>query len=89
MNNCKYPNCDNCKYDDCIKTGQEINAMKETLRKRVYRENIRTLLPSCDNCQYCSKVRDYNGNGVRRLCNHDMRLIENRITTSPGWCPLQ
>lgn len=89
MNNCKYPNCERCKYVDCIKTEQEVTTMKETMRKRIYRENIRALLPNCDNCHHCSKIKDCNGSGVRRLCNHDMRLIENRITTSPSWCPLQ
>ena len=87
--NCKFPDCEKCKYNDCVKSEQEIATMKETIRKRAYRENIRALLPNCDSCNYCSEIRDCNGYGVRRLCNHNMRLIERRITTSPGWCPLK
>lgn len=83
---CKYPNCSNCKYTDCIMSEEDIRKMRETIRKRNYRNKLKVSLPNCDECEYCETVTTDRGDDTRRLCRCDMRLIENRLTTSPDWC---
>lgn len=86
VNDCKYPECSKCEFPDCVKSEKEIKRMKETARKRSYRNKLRTSLPNCNECQYCQVVKTERANTYKRLCQKEMRLIEWKVTTSPEWC---
>ena len=55
-------------------------------KQRDYRKKIRENLPHCDECDNCILVRKDKGEGYRRLCVSEMRLIEQKVSNSPHWC---
>ena len=55
-------------------------------KQRDYRKRIRDSLPHCDECDNCILVRKDKGEGYRRLCIQEMRLVEQKVCNSPQWC---
>lgn len=61
--------------------------LEESRRKqREYRARVKSALPVCDRCSDCMLVKRELGDGYRRLCLHEMQLIETRVAYSPKWC---
>ena len=100
MKNCEYPNCQNCTKDECIMDAKDIRALLKRRRynlepelyrqkQQAYRNRIRAYLPHCDECSNCILVKKDKGDGLRRLCIEDMRLIEQKVSNSPQWCKLR
>lgn len=100
MKNCEYPNCQNCTKDDCDMGANDIQAMLKRRRwnmnpelhrqkQRDYRSKIRENLPHCNKCDKCVLVKKDKGDGFRRLCILEMRLIEQKVVNSPHWCELR
>lgn len=94
---CNYPQCDTCSLLDCDKDGNDIAALLKRRRwarnpelyqqkQRDYRARICEHLPHCDECEECVIVRQEKGDGFRRLCAAEMRLIEQKVANSPLWC---
>ena len=97
MKDCEYPNCLECTKNDCIMEAKDINAMMKRRRwnsspeyyrykQKIYRNKIRERLPKCDECDECAVVRQSKLNGFIRICIHDMRVIERKVSTCPTWC---
>ena len=97
MKNCEYPNCQNCTKDDCDMNENDIAALLKRRRyqdepekyrelQKKYRQKIKENLPHCNECESCVLVRRDKGEGVRRLCVEEMRLIEQKVSNSPQWC---
>ena len=97
MVDCCYPNCEKCEREDCNMEQKDIQAMlkrrryqsdPEKYRKelRNYRELKRNELPKCNECDLCILVQKEKMDGCRRLCIDKMRLIEQKVSTSPQWC---
>lgn len=94
---CKYPNCTECGYSDCIMDKKDIVALLKrrkwalnpTLyrqKQRDYRARIKSNLPHCDECENCILVEKEKQDGYRRLCIDKMRLIEQKVSNCPHWC---
>lgn len=97
MKDCVYPKCTECTYDDCVMENKDIRAMLKRRRwnsnpkayqqkQRDYRKRISKYLPHCDECDECILVKKDKGEGFRRLCVSEMRLIEQKVSNSPHWC---
>lgn len=97
MKDCKYPNCFECTHDDCDMEKKDIAALLKRRRwnansavyrqkQRDYRAKIKGNLPHCDECVDCVLVKKDKGEGFRRLCIVEMRLIEQKVSNSPQWC---
>lgn len=97
MKDCNYPKCEYCEHDDCIMDNKDIHAMLKRRRwnanpaayqqkQRDYRNRISKFLPHCDECENCVLVKKDKGEGFRRLCVSEMRLIEQKVSNSPQWC---
>jgi len=97
MKDCDYPHCLSCALPDCEMQNKDIIAMLKRRRwnanpeayrqkQRDYRKRIRDNLPHCDECESCVLIRKDKGEGYRRLCIIEMRLIEQKVTNSPHWC---
>lgn len=95
--NCTYPDCLQCSYEDCQMDEKDINALLKRrryhrnpelyrMKQRDYRNRVAESLPHCDKCTECILVKNQKGNGFRRLCVKDMRLIEQKVSNSPRWC---
>lgn len=95
--NCTYPDCFSCPYDDCYMDGKDIDALLKRNRwrknpklyqqkQRDYRSRTSKFLPHCDECAECVLVANQKGDGYRRLCIKEMRLIEQKVSNSPLWC---
>ena len=100
MKNCNYPNCDQCDKADCDMELKDIAALLKRRRymknpelyrqkQRDYKSRIRANLPHCDDCKSCTLVKKDKGDGYRRLCVDEMRLIEQKVSNSPQWCKLR
>lgn len=94
---CSYPDCLNCEHTECIMEGKDINALLKRKRwkenpdyyrekQREYRARVKANLPHCDECEECILVKKDKGDGFRRLCAIDMRLVEQKVTNCPIWC---
>lgn len=94
---CAYPDCEACQHPDCIMSEADITALLKRRRRqadpeayqqkqRDYRSRIKATLPHCDGCESCVLVRKEKQDGYRRLCITDMRLIEQKVSSSPQWC---
>ena len=55
-------------------------------KQRDYRAKVKESLPHCNDCGFCILVQNDKGDGHRRLCVHQLRLIEQKVSTSPKWC---
>lgn len=55
-------------------------------RQRDYRKRVVSFLPHGNECEDCILVRKDKGDGFRRLCVSEMRLIEQKVSDSPQWC---
>lgn len=55
-------------------------------KQRDYRKRVASFLPHCDECEDCILVRKDKGDGFRRLCISELRLIEQKVSNSPRWC---
>ena len=97
MKNCNYPKCTECEHSDCIMENNDIHALLKRRRwnanpkayqqkQRDYRKRISESLPHCDECDECILVKRDKGEGFRRLCVSEMRLIEQKVSNSPHWC---
>lgn len=97
MKDCKYPNCLECTNDDCNMEQKDIAALLKRRRwnvnptayrqkQRDYRARIKENLPHCDECTDCILVKKEKGDGFRRLCIEEMRLIDQKVSNSPQWC---
>ena len=97
MKNCAYPNCEMCEREDCDMEQNDIAAMLKRRRyqnnpekykekQNDYRKKIKDNLPHCDECEKCVLVLKDKGEGFRRLCISEMRLIEQKVSNSPQWC---
>lgn len=100
MNDCKYPNCGQCELPDCNMESKDIIALLKCRRwmqnpefyrqkQRDYRNRVRENLPHCNQCKDCIMVRKDKGDGHRRLCVAELRLIEQKVSNSPHWCRLR
>lgn len=58
-------------------------------KQQAYRNKVRANLPHCDKCDKCILVKKDKGDGFRRLCIEEMRLIEQKVSNSPHWCKLR
>ena len=96
-NDCNYPKCTECTFDDCKMDYNDIKALlKRRLyaknpdlyrqKQRDYRQKIKDNLPHCDECDLCVLVGKEKQDGYRRLCVAEMRLIEQKVSNSPHWC---
>lgn len=94
---CKYPNCTECDYADCIMEKKDISAMLKRRRwaenptlyrqkQNDYRARRKANLPHCDECDNCILVEKEKQDGYRRLCIDKMRLIEQKVSNCPQWC---
>lgn len=63
---------------------KDIEASRQ--KQRDYRDKVKKSLPHCDQCEECLLVRKDKGEGYRRLCVESLRLIEQKVSTSPHWC---
>ena len=97
MKNCAYPNCEMCEREDCDMEQNDIAAMLKRRRyqnnpekykekQNDYRKKIKDNLPHCNECENCVLVKKDKGEGYRRLCISEMRLIEKKVSNSPQWC---
>lgn len=97
MEDCKYPNCQECEFDDCDMEQKDIHAMLKRRRwnanptayrqkQNDYRKRTKENLPHCDECENCVLVMKEKSDGFRRLCIQEMRLIEQKVSNSPQWC---
>lgn len=97
MKNCEYPNCQNCIKEDCDMEQNDIAAMLKRRRwkfnpelyrqkQQEYRKKMKENLPHCDECRQCVLVKKDKGEGYRRLCIEEMRLVEQKVSNSPHWC---
>lgn len=97
MKDCNYPNCSLCEFPDCKMESKDITAILKRRRwkcnpelyrqkQRDYRKKIKDNLPHCDECDNCILVLKDKGEGYRRLCISEMRLIEQKVSNSPHWC---
>lgn len=97
MKDCNYPNCSLCEFPDCKMESKDISAILKRRRwhgdpelyrqkQRDYRQKIKDNLPHCDECENCILVRKDKGDGYRRLCISEMRLIEQKVSNSPHLC---
>lgn len=43
--------------------------------------------PRCNKCEYCMFVGDRKNMTDRRVCTKEHEIIDNRVLTSPRWCP--
>lgn len=97
MKNCAYPNCEMCEREDCDMEQNDIAAMLKRRRyqnnpekykekQNDYRKKIKDNLPHCNECENCVLVKKDKGEGYRRLCISEMRLIEQKVSNSPQWC---
>ena len=97
MKECNYPRCTECNLPDCNMENKDIVAMLKRRRwsvnpelyrqkQRNYRDHIKDNLPHCDECENCVLVRKDKGEGCRRMCIENMRLIEQKVSNSPQWC---
>lgn len=95
---CPYPNCQGCLHTDCIMSQKDITAMLKRRRWKInpelyrqkqqnYRKRRKENLPHCDECERCVLVRKEKQDGFRRICSGEMRLIEQKVSNSPQWCP--
>ena len=95
--NCAYPNCTECKKEDCDMEQNDIAALLKRRRyqnelekhrelQRNYRQKVKDNLPHCNECENCILVLKDKGDGFRRLCISEMRLIEQKVSNSPQWC---
>lgn len=55
-------------------------------KQRDYRKRVVSFLPHCDECEDCILVRKDKGDGFRRLCASELRLIEQKVSNSSHWC---
>ena len=94
---CKYPECTKCDKEDCDMEDTDIAAMLKRRRYennpekyrqnlRNYRQKIKDNLPNCNKCKECILVKKDKGDGYRRLCIEQMRLIEQKVSNCPQWC---
>ena len=94
MKDCNYPKCSDCKEADCSMEQKDIAALLKWRRwaydpelyhqkQRDYRVRIKSNLPHCDERESCVLVRKEKEEGHRRLCIEEMRLIEQKVSTSP------
>ena len=94
---CTYPHCEMCEKEDCNMEQKDIAAMLKRRRwknnpekyrekQNSYRYKLKENLPHCDECEQCILVRKDKGEGFRRLCVSEMRLIEQKVSNSPQWC---
>lgn len=97
MKDCKYPDCLTCDHLECDMENKDIAAILKRRRwqknpevyrqkQRDYRKRIKDNLPHCNECDNCVLVLKDKGNGFRRLCVVEMRLIEQKVVNSPHWC---
>lgn len=97
MKECKYPNCRDCEYDECIMEAKDIHALLKRRRwhsnpeyfrqkQQTYRRKIFESIPHCNECKDCICIKNAKGDGLQRICVSDMRLIERKIANSPYWC---
>lgn len=97
MKDCGYPHCLECILPDCTMENKDIHAILKRRswkvnpeayrqKQRDYRKRIRDNLPHCDECGECILVRKDKGEGFKRLCVVEMRLIEQKVANSPHWC---
>lgn len=86
-----------CTHDDCNMEQKDISALLKRRRwnanltvyrqkQRDYRAKIKKNLPHCDECADCVLVKKDKGEGFRRLCIVEMRLVEQKVSNSPQWC---
>lgn len=97
VKDCNYPECTKCTYNDCIMENNDIAAILKRRRyrknkeyyiekQRKYRKKISDNLPKCNECEFCAFVLQDKGDGYRRLCVENMRLIEQKVSNCPRWC---
>lgn len=97
MNDCGYPDCESCRMPDCDMDTKDIHALLKRRRyhkdinaarakQNAYREQRRMQLPQCSECGNCVLVENVKHDGHMRLCVVQMRLIEQKVSTSPRWC---
>lgn len=97
MKDCNYPQCLTCDKPDCNMGHKDIAALlkrrryninpeKYRKKQRAYREKVVKRLPHCNFCELCTLVLNDKGNGYRRVCTVDMRLVEQKVSNSPHWC---
>ena len=72
---CKYPNCEECVFKDCIMNHNDIVLIVKRRKE-----------PDCDVCEHCTAFIDINGDDDIRCCLRHKRLIGNEVETSPEWC---
>lgn len=58
-----------------------------TIKARIAYEKYISRLPKCDKCEYCLFVSDRKNASDRRVCLKQQEIIDNRIVSSPSWCP--
>lgn len=83
MKKCRYPDCFNCEYEDCIMSDLDLEKMQRQ-KDKVEQKNVD--IPNCINCANCMFVEKENGKGYYRICQSKMRLIADNVKTSPDWC---
>lgn len=97
MKECNYPKCSECEFPDCNMEEKDIQALLKRRRwhanpehyrakQQAYRNKVKESLPHCDECASCVLVTNQKGDGFRRLCVAEMRLIEQKVGNSPIWC---
>lgn len=97
MNDCGYPDCESCRLPDCNMSANGIAALLKRRRyhkdintarakQNAYREQRGRQLPQCNECKSCVLVENVKHDGHIRLCVVQMRLIEQKVSSSPQWC---
>lgn len=57
----------------------------KNIKARIAYEEYKNKLPKCDECPDC---KAFSGRrNKQRGCMACNKLIDNRVTTSPEWCP--
>lgn len=94
---CKYPDCQTCEHKDCIMEKNDIAALlkrrrwknnPELMREKqnAYRKRQKSYFPHCTECSECILVHNATRDGMTRICLHDLRIIERKVSNSPRWC---
>lgn len=78
MSKCKYPDCFNCEYEDCIMEEQNLKKKEENVYD----------IPNCEKCEECYLIESDGGGVFFKACKATNRLIVNlqQAQLSPSWC---
>lgn len=55
------------------------------IKARIAYQEYQKRQPRCDKCNFCMTLKGRTAE--QRACTAMQRLVDNRVLTSPEWCP--